>query len=192
MKIILLDSTDKWLSPIWRLGAWLYCALGWADDYLAGPDLEKLFTKLPVAEDIDEIQFWCHGWAGYICWNRHFLKSDFFKRPLTRSGGLLWFRSCSTIAGVSGRNFAKDVAETCQCKVAAHTYLIGQWGMQSGLRVYDPQEPSWDWPLEEGILEGPIEAPTKFESSGFFKPSTVSALTASIPKKRGKSWLQIP
>ena len=46
MKIILLDSTDKWLSPIWYVGAWLYCLLGWADEYLAGPDLEKLFFSI--------------------------------------------------------------------------------------------------------------------------------------------------
>jgi len=191
MKIIVFDTTEGWLTLTWRIGAWLYCALGWADEYYSGPDLKEVLDRLPAADDIHEIQFWCHGWAGYIYWNKHFFNQKFFKEPLTRPGGVLWFRSCSTIAGISGRTFAQAVAEKCQCKVAAHTYLVGQWGLQSGLRVYDPQEPAWDWPLDEGIIEGPLEAPNKFKSSGFFKPRTITVLTHSIPENWGKSWLRI-
>lgn len=188
MKIIVYDPTDRWLSPIWKLGAMLYCFVGWADSYVTADTLEKALEKLPPAEDLDEVQFWCHGWAGLIAWSDRTHTQRSFSKPLTRPGGLIWFRSCGTMAGIVGRNFVKAVAEQCQCKVAAHTHLIGQWGLQSGLRIYDPQKPAWDWPLAEGIIVGPMEGPQKLEASGPFRPSTVTALTSDIPKKIGGSF----
>jgi hypothetical protein len=166
----------------------LYCFVGWADSYVTADTLEKALEKLPPAEDLDEVQFWCHGWAGLIAWSDRTHTQRSFSKPLTRPGGLIWFRSCGTMAGIVGRNFVKAVAEQCQCKVAAHTHLIGQWGLQSGLRIYDPQKPAWDWPLEEGIIVGPLEGPQKLEASGPFRPSTVTALTSDIPKKIGGSF----
>ena len=184
MKIVIYDPTDKKLSWIWKLGSWLYYMLGVVDLVIAEKTIQECFKKLPLAHEIEEIQFWCHGWPGYIVWNGEFKNASVFNTPLLKENGLLWFRSCSTMTGVPGRNFAEQVATFQNGKVAAHTFNIGNWGLQSGLRVHDPKNPKWDWPLDEGIAEGEPTKPLKLLWSGPFKPATVTALHSSIPKDK--------
>jgi len=189
MILIVYDPTDRWLSWIWRLGAWLYCLLGWADEVYTNADLDSALSEMPLSEDVEELQFWCHGSPGRIYWNGKEKTANDFKRPLVRSGGLLWFRSCGTMAGLSGRDFCDALSSRFSCRVAAHTYSIGQWGWQSGLHVHDSQRPYWNWVLEEGVRAGPIENPRKLRPSGLWEPNTVTALTPKIPEgiQRGRN-----
>jgi hypothetical protein len=147
LRVIALDPTDRWLSPVWKLGAWLYCLFGLADLYVHAKTVEELVQKLPDSEKIFELQFWCHGAPGGIGWNRQFCNENslLFAKPLTIPNGLVWFRACSVVAGHPGREFVRVLGNKLQARIAAHTHIIGQWGMQSGLRVYDPQNPRMDW-----------------------------------------------
>lgn len=182
MIVIVYDPTDRWLSWVWRLGAWLYCVLGWADEAYADADFGTTLSLLPLSDDIEEIQFWCHGSPGRIYWNRREKISNDFKQPLVQEGGLIWFRSCGTMAGLSGRRFCDELSEKLNCRIAAHTYSIGQWGWQSGLHVHDHRKPCWNWVLEEGVRAGPIENPRELYPSSVWEPSTVTILTPRVPK----------
>lgn len=183
MRVIVYDPTDAQLSLFWKIGAWLYCFLGFADKYFTDPDFETLLTKLPDAEKIAELQFWCHGKPGLLGWAGRGIPIHFFKKPLVKEGGLMWFRACSVFSGISGRTYVGSIAAQMNCKVAAHTHKIGQGGLQSGLHVHDPKNPLWDWLLEEGILEGTPENPVEIKQSWFTHPNTVSIFTYTVPRK---------
>lgn len=182
------------LSHSWFAGGTLYRWMGELDDYHGFDTWEAALTWLAEYEPekrIEQIQFWGHGSPGAV-WMRDkplfaptpaldTVEGKLLRRIAARltPSALLWFRTCSTFAGVRGHAFAQIWSETLKCRVAGFTHVIGPW--QSGLHVAVPgQSPAW--PTSEGILEGAPEQPTKLKWSKPWCPRTVTCLTSRVPE----------
>ena len=192
----LIDDVDLTipigLSHSWFAGCRLYKALRWIDDCQGFSDwdaaLHWLATfKAPLR--IRQVQIWGHGSPG-----KSWMAGDALTHatPFTDARGLLlhkiaerltdngviWFRNCSVFAGARGHAFAKAWVNELDCRVAAHTHIIGPF--QSGLHSLGPgQEP--DWPADEGVVEGTAERPTKIAGSRPWHKNTVTMLKSEVP-----------
>jgi hypothetical protein len=146
----------------------------------------KWLCSVEPNKKINSIQFWGHGSPGRVWINGEALSarsvlasSEHRKFLLDLSDRLdedavVWFRSCNVFTGHEGKLFAVTMSKILNCKIAAHTYIVGPW--QSGLHTIKPDEkPSWS--VEEG-MEG-----EKRLWSMPWSPNTVFCLTNKIPKE---------
>lgn len=110
-------------------------------------------------EGIDEIQYWGHGLPGRLFVARDVLTAqqltssalaDDWRAVAARlsPSSLLWWRTCSAFAGQAGHTLATTMAAFFNCRVAAHTYVIGP--LQSGLHSVTPSRPP-TWSIDEGF-----------------------------------------
>lgn len=179
------------LTHSWFAGGKLYRLLRWVDTS-AGFDNwgDALDWALSFDQPIQQIQVWGHGSPG-----KSWLKDEPLHRNSIRRGphaerlkaisermtddGVIWFRNCSVFCGSRGRNFAKMWANGMNCRIAAHTHVIGAW--QSGLHTIGPgEEPSW--PENEGIAKGTPDRVEKCKNSLPWLDNTVFMITSGIPK----------
>lgn len=184
------------LSAAWSAGEHLYRRLGRLDaafgvtSWAEGLSwlLEQSRTR---GRPIGEIQYWGHGRRGRAMVDddgfdaRSMLRDgalrphlDALRTALVADGGsTLWFRTCETIGGRLGQDFAVRLTEHLECRVAGHTHVIGFW--QSGLHSLRPGEtPSWT--PDEGLREGTDEAAVALASSPL-RPNTIHCLQGAIP-----------
>lgn len=146
----------------------------------------KWLCSVEPNKKINSIQFWGHGTPGRVWINgetlsaRSVLASSEHRKFLLDlsermdENAFVWFRSCNVFAGHEGKLFAVTMSKILNCKIAAHTYIVGPW--QSGLHTIKPDEkPSWS--VEEGI-DG-----EKFKWSMPWSPNTVFCLTNKFPEE---------
>jgi hypothetical protein len=159
-RVVVYDTTDKYLSPLWAFWAWVGRVLGiysFVHGFSSWEEFTSFLSKYPKGSIFD-LQIWGHGGPGTIYFNGigKSFKTDSEELKVLENiiepySGLVWFRSCSVFKGKKGHEFAQRVSSAIQANVAAHTYIIGTWGLSSGLHVVGPGNkftPHWD--LEEG------------------------------------------
>ena len=180
MKIIAYDATDHSAAgKTWPIGAHLYKKAGKADIAIPARTLRDVFDALPD-EKITQLEFWCHGAPGMISFcGRRYFTGDIFA-PMTFLGehysvDLIWFRSCSTFAGMAGQAFASTVSRSVPATVAGHTHKIA--GLQAGLHTLTPgQIPYWD------PLEGATRKQTGGQWSRPWSPNVITAWCNQVPE----------
>jgi hypothetical protein len=174
---MIYDSTDL-LSPIWSAGQ----HLGNFKLVIPADSWETAYDALSnVDERIQHIQVWGHGTFGKPVINNNQVDLTLLKESLKKKitgSSVIWFRSCSVFAGDDGHDFAKDVTQTLDCKVAAHTFIVSNpWiTHQSGGHGLMPgQIPYWS------KIEG-IDADGKSIGSSPWKPNTCLVTDMMVPK----------
>jgi hypothetical protein len=159
-RVVVYDTTDKYLSPLWAFWAWVGRVLGiysFTHGFSSWEQFVAILSKYPEGS-VFELQLWGHGGPGkaYINnvgknFNPNTPEFKVLKKIIYPRGGLVWFRSCSMFAGEEGHKFAKALSSNLEVNIAAHTYVIGTWGVASGLHLVGPGNnytPHWD--LTEG------------------------------------------
>lgn len=195
LDIMIYDSSDwagKELRFSWITGGKFY-KLFRSVEHNSGFDswISAIDWILSVEPDkkINSIQYWGHGSPGRVWMNGetlsiksytnksgHFEKLSKLKERLTPES-LIWFRCCNVFAGNEGKFFALTSSQFFECKIAAHTFIVGPW--QSGLHTIRPGErPSWS--ISEG-LELQKDGTVKKLWSMPWSPNTVFCLTNKIP-----------
>jgi len=181
-------SAGRFLVLIWRIGAWLYAALGRIDEWYGATSwsdaLSWLASHRPT-EPLEEIQFWGHGEAGMARIGESELDVSMLHpthrdhralvgvRLRLKPETLWWFRTCSTYGSAEGHEFAHAFTDFLGCRTAGHTFIIGP--LQSGLHSLSPgQKPGW--PVDEGTREG------KPAWSKLGAPNTITFLGGKVPK----------
>jgi len=156
MKVIIYDRSPE-AGPVgltWVAGAALFTAIGKADLALSVDSvedfvdcLESLFQEYG-AKSIDQIQYWGHGGPGKFVIGSEKIKANSSPKifsvikEVMRPNGIFWLRTCASFQGAIGKDFAKMLADTLGCRVAAHTYNIGVF--HSGRHILAPGEtPTW-------------------------------------------------
>ena len=199
LRLLVYDATDKIgetpLRTAWRTGARVYRMLGRVDAFFPATSWASALSWLATFESdrpIESVQFWGHGKWGAA----HIADEVFDRRSITQGGAvgeslaklrsrmlpdaqsLVWFRTCETIGAQRGHDFAMQLSDTLQARVAGHTYIIA--ALQSGLHGLKPgAKPSWS-PFE-GLKRGTAEAPEEAFWSSAKAPNTIHFMTNEIP-----------
>ena len=165
-RVIVYDDTSsdtlKVPDSLWQYGTTLL-ALDRATHLLPVSSWDQLFHELDLIASkqlISEVQFWGHGSAGKVYIGGDVLDITFMQRstafrsftarsPFMKNGtGLIWFRTCSTLAGDEGQHFARTLSAYFlhqNVRIAGHTSLISDphpW-KHPNLVVFDPVGKSW-------------------------------------------------
>lgn len=182
------------LSNAWRAGAHLYRSLGRLDACFGASSWSEALgfvrdTARRLERPIQQIQYWGHGRRGRALidrdvLDRHALGSSL--RPLldeiralcTRIDDepLLWFRTCESLGGHSGHDFAHALGEYFGRSIAGHTYVIGFW--QSGLHSLAPGKTP-HWSAREGLRDDDESAVALPSSPAL--PHTIQCLQGRVP-----------
>lgn len=190
------DGWDGWredgLAYSWFAGGRLYRWVRWLDKVKGvGSWAEGLDWMLEEGkkEKISMIQYWGHGspgnvWIGKESFNlrtlskktENCMKWKELSNYLT-DDAVIWFRTCSTFGGPVGKVFASEFSKWVDCKVAAHTHIIGP--LQGGLHSITPDQAPY-WPDEEGFEV--VDGKKKSVWSTFGTPNTITCLRGSIPE----------
>jgi hypothetical protein len=174
------------LTHSWIVGGKLYKLFGSIDEakgFKSWEDALAWLTLVGSDRKISEVQIWGHGSPGRS-WMLEDGALDENSPTSTKYGVVMkmlkerlapdahiWFRNCSVFAGVKGHFFARAWADFFQCRVSAHTHIIGFW--QAGLHTAVPGiEPHWD--LKEG--EGGRAV------SRFGSPNRITCLNNEVPR----------
>lgn len=196
LDIMIYDSSDwagKQLRFSWITGGKFYKWFRGVEHHAGFSDwLEAIDWILSVEPNrkINSIQYWGHGSQGKVWMNgsamsvRSFVeaseinkKLNLLKQRLTPES-VIWFRCCNVFAGNEGKIFSITSSNFFNCKIAAHTYIVGPW--QSGLHTLKPfQRPSW--PINEGLEVQPDGKIKKLWSTPW-APNTVFCLSNKIPE----------
>lgn len=185
------------LSTAWGAGSVLYRGLARLDAAYGATSWDDALGWLATFEptrQIAEVQYWGHG-----RWGRVMVDADPFdvralapghrlegriaalrERLVADEKALFWLRTCEAFGAQAGHDFAMRLADTLGARVAGHTFIIG--ALQSGLHGLLPGAKP-DWPLEEGIREGPPTAPVRAHDSGIFEPNTITCFAGEVPAK---------
>lgn len=179
MKIAMYDATEnKPIGWAWAFGAWLFKVLGLVQHVVAAESwadgLQQCYA-IAKKNKIREIQFWGHGYPGFLFVNKEALLPNSAHRLLLaglgeqlEEGALFWFRTCSSFAGTSGHVLARNIAGMLRRRVAGSTFIIGApW--HSGQHSLEPGAiPSWS--TEEGLdAKGePMKSSKKAPNTLFF------------------------
>jgi hypothetical protein len=190
-------ASEAPLRSAWATGARLYRALGHVDAFLGAKSWHEALEWLPRAAGdapISEIQFWGHGkWGEALIGDDRLSVRSFdphrplapllarLKSLLLPSGeSLVWFRTCESFGALAGHAFAECVAAELATRAAGHTYVIG--AVQSGLHgLRLGARPHWS--REEGLAEGPPEAPRRAHPSSSRAPNTIHFLKSVVPPR---------
>jgi hypothetical protein len=191
LRLMIYDTSDRrGLSHSWFIGGALYQALRRLDDCAGFDNWFDALTWISqkAAKErrkISQIQYWGHGWRGMVSMNGMALRADAFQHPVWSKllseirwhlapDALIWFRTCGTFGGAAGHEFARAWTTGMNCRVAAHTHLIGPF--QSGLHSLTPRTPPY-WPQEEGV-----EAGSRMAQSSPWRPNTITCLHGTLPE----------
>ncbi len=186
-------APSDYLATSWKLGSSLYKTFRMLDKVKGVSSWEKAIDWLieeTKTEPASMIQFWGHGYPGYALIGHEFLSAYTFDNKVMgeklRTLGkqlvpetVFWFRTCGTIAGRDGHEFAERFSSEMNCTVAGHTYLIGLW--QSGLHTLQ----AWDkanWPITEGINKK-ADGTISLKASHPFAQNTITCLSGNLPVK---------
>lgn len=203
VRLMIYDDTtidDGWhgwkedgLAYSWFAGGRLYRWARWLDKVKGVSSWAEAFEWMMAEgkkEPISMIQYWGHGswghvWIGKKGFNLRSIKKNNANaqkwqelRQYLTDDAVIWFRTCSTFGGPVGKAFASEFAKLVNCKVAAHTHIIGP--LQSGLHTLKPEQEPY-WPDDEGIKTLP-DGSKESVWSGFGAPNTVFCLKGSIPE----------
>jgi hypothetical protein len=185
------------LTHAWGAGSLLYRAMRRLDASFA---IERWSDGLDwlVAQSrsrgrpISQVQYWGHGHRGRAMVDREALdvsalrrshplhaKLDILRASLADDGAALWWwRTCETIGGPKGHEFARSFARFLGARVAGHTYVIGVW--QSGLHELAPgADPHWS--IREGFASGDADDAVALPSTPH-APNTIHCLQGTIPR----------
>ena len=160
MKIAIYDAAEK--SPVglsWALGARLFKLLGYFKHVIPAhnwSDALRDAIALSVKTPVTEIQFWGHGSPGGVYVAGEPLEAHATHRLLLTElqhvlapDAFVWFRTCASFAGASGRTFAVAVVSKMKCRVAGSTFNIG-FPWHSGQHSLRPGETPY-WGASEGL-----------------------------------------
>lgn len=134
----------------------------------------------------DEIQFYGHALPGGFCIgdDRELTARDLslLADHVVNEESLVWLRGCSAFHGEKGQALARRMVAALNCRVAAHTYIIGlPW--HSGGHSLRPGQEKLGWSVNEGKSDKPQKSGWMIKSSGFFEPNTLSFLATNFPAK---------
>ncbi len=204
MKLVIYDATDTkrgidlnndgrddlvvpGLSLAWRVGSQAFQKLGQFDKCVGVSDWNGFIDAVSMAlaqyGEIDEIQYWGHGWLGTVaCGGSFFYTSKFeedrwlkLQEHLADHPPHWWFRTCATFGSASGHHFAQSWSTFFNAKTTGHTAIIGTWGVHShGYTINPGEKPHWS--TEDGLKSG------KPVNSVPWLPNTISCLQANAPK----------
>jgi hypothetical protein len=181
------------LAYTWFAGGRLYRWSRWLDKCNGVTSWENgldWLIKEGRKEPISQIQYWGHGswgkaWLGRSVISESTLnKSNKIRdrleelKPLLTSNALIWFRTCSTFGNKSGQGFAKEFTNYMDCRVAAHTHMIGWW--QGGLHSLKPNQSVY-WPSKEGVSVN-SRGGEKALWSSWRTPNTITCMSGAVPK----------
>lgn len=197
LDIMIYDSSDwagKQLRFSWITGGSFYKKFRGVECYKGfdnWPSALQWLSEVEPNKKINSVQFWGHGTPGRVWINgdylsaRSILEKSEHHAQLTKlrdrmdKDSVFWFRSCNVFAGQEGHLFAVAISKMLQCKIAAHTHIVGPW--QGGLHTIGPDEtPSWS--LEEGLKKNKDGTLVPKWSMPWTK-NTVFCLTGKIPKE---------
>jgi len=182
------------LAYTWFAGGKMYRWFRWVDEVKGVTSWdEALDWILEQGKDakISQIQYWGHGswgnvWIGKTPLSKSTLTKDTPLRDkwtevskVLTDDALIWFRTCSTFGNGKGHRFARAFTDFMDCKVAAHTHIIGP--LQGGLHSLKPGQEIY-WPEKEGVLKDEngreTSAWTKWKT-----PNTIVCLRGDLPKE---------
>ena len=141
---------------------------------------------------ISQVQYWGHGRRGRAMVDREVLdgsalgrrhplhaKLDILRASLADDcAALWWWRTCETIGGHQGHEFARSFGRFLGARVAGHTYVIGVW--QSGLHELAPgADPHWN--VREGFASGDADDTVALRSTPH-APNTIHCLQGNVPR----------
>lgn len=202
-RLMIYDDTtieDGWdgfgsdaLAYSWLAGGRLYRWFRWLDTVQGVTSWDEALDWLieqGKKEPISQIQFWGHGswgraWIGKESIGRLTIheessvhdKFEELKNYLA-DDALIWFRTCSTFGNERGIQFAKEFTEWMNCKIAAHTHIIGWW--QGGLHSLKPgQDPYWS--PDEGVRKLPDGKEESIWSTRK-TPNTIRCFNGHLPE----------
>ena len=202
-KLMIYDATtikDGWdgfgndgLAYSWFAGSRLYRWARWLDEVKGVTSWEEaLDWVLEQGKDakISQIQYWGHGswgnvWIGKTALNKATVTKDSelhrkwaeVKKVLS-DDALIWFRTCSTFGNGGGQAFARRFTDFMECKVAAHTHIIGP--LQGGLHSLSPGQDIY-WPQKEGVLVGDNGKESSLWTE-WKTPNTIVCLRGVLPE----------
>jgi hypothetical protein len=149
-KVVIIDASPDQgaLGAGWDVGSKIGLVTS-ASSYkiIRGQNWAQVVGELAEMREVDEIQFWGHGCPGTACIGRDGLAlgsldgqhwKNLAAANIFRPGALVWFRSCSTFAGIEGKAFAKGFAKMFNVRVAGHTQLIS--AVHGGMVKLNPGE----------------------------------------------------
>jgi len=196
LDLLFFDRSDwagKQLRMSWITGGLFYRLFRGVEvtrGFLDWPDAIEWLSTVEEDKKINSIQFWGHGSPGRVWINGEYLSirsllptsphRDLLLKLKSRltPESTIWFRSCNVFAGKEGQMFATAFCQFMNCRIAAHTFIVGPW--QSGLHTINPgEQPSWS--KEEGVGKNP-DGTTKLLWSKPWSPNTIFCLTGKIPK----------
>ncbi len=170
LRMMVYDRTCHGPGPLpgltltWRVGGWLYRALGRLDAVFGAASWAEALHWLATYQDgrsIQEIQFWGHGNWGCAKIAKERLDVDILdpidprheelnrvRDRMVGESALWWFRTCETFGRREGQSFARRFADHTGVTVAGHTHVI-HWA-QSGLHTLRPGS-SPRWSTAEGV-----------------------------------------
>lgn len=196
LDIMIYDSSDwagKQLRLSWITGGKFYKMFRGIEHHQGfdnWPEALKWICTIEPDKKINSVQFWGHGTPGRVWMNGDYLSARSILKKSEHHESLLmlkdrmdedsvfWFRSCNVFAGQEGHLFGMTISKMLECRIAAHTYIVGPW--QGGLHTIGPDEKPF-WSIEEGL---------KKKKDGTYKPlwsmpwtkNTLFCLTGKIPK----------
>mgnify|MGYP001547377037 FL=1 len=196
LDIMFFDRSD-WagdqLRFSWITGGLLYRLFGGVEvtgGFLNWQDALRWLAEVEPGQKINSIQFWGHGSPGRVWINNEYLSirslypgnphRDLLLKIKSRltPESTIWFRCCSVFAKEEGHVFATTFSQFMNCRIAAHTHIIGPW--QSGLHSILPgRQPSWS--TQEGVGKNP-DGTTKILWSKPWSTNTIFCLTGKIPE----------
>lgn len=178
-KLIIFDKSEGTLVGLsWKLGSRIFkshfthtlAASSWQEviDY---------FHRLPEGTRFNEVQFWGHGAPGKALVGGEPAGDAVWlsMRPYLHDLSIVWLRVCSFAQGVRGSNAMCRVAGLLECRVIAHTHIIGNWASHSGTQGIRPGEVP-QWAEADGVGDD-----GKFLTSAPWLPRTVAAARMDPP-----------
>lgn len=185
MRLVIFDAARKpsILDESWGIGAFSMWFRDRTDGMLGALSWGEVFAWLKNRAKIKlikELQIWSHGSPGEVYINgeklTNYLKENIkdFK-SFMHPEGLIWFRTCATFHGKKGKEFAINMTNIFNCKIAAHSFKIG-FPTHSGLHLLKPNEKP-KWPDKEGINKN-----GELQRSYFWRNNTIMFWQNIIPK----------
>ena len=186
MRVTVFDANpgrglgQAFLKTSWLVGCWLQKLLGLVDDYYGASSWDDALAWLVGRpEPISAVQYWGHGSPGTV-WlagkTMPITALSTLKPKLKDHTASVWFRCCNVFQGTRGHAFAKQALAALNCRVVAHTYIVGLW--QSGGHSVMPLNPVPNWSLEEGTK---LKNPWWPDYLRPWLPNTVFCMTTKIP-----------
>lgn len=185
-RLLIYDADEGGVGFWWKVGA---AVLGFRYDTKIAcktwADCLKQMKMLEVAgASYDSVQVWSHGYPGNVYVDGKADPEAFWRQlaKLVKPTSTVWLRVCAFFAGKEGKSEGDRIAEILRCRLLAHTYIVGNWACQSGLRAVVWPNKLAEWADDEGVVPEGVKSKYRFRTSAPWLPNTVLATRVSEPE----------